>query len=215
MCGSTLQISINCGLLLMAWFDYRADIPLDNENFQKIILNLLFLCPVCIKKKVKKDTASNRKITTYKPVSVQKCDFRSKGIVSNALTTILAQMRRPLKKFGAYASLKSGENVEEKVKDIIKTSSAKDIHFEFIVYSLRDDMSDAETIFYYIRNSFAHGSFEYVPEHKCYLLESAKDGKIKAQMRLKEATLLKYCDLARINLANLKDLQYGKSRKKR
>ena len=48
-------------------------------------------------------------------------------------------------------------------------------------------MSDAEVVFYYIRNAFAHGDIEVIGGgDRIYKLESKKKNDIKAQMILKE-----------------------------
>ena len=46
------------------------------------------------------------------------------------------------------------------------------------------------TIFYYIRNALAHGSF--MVNGDIYSFESSKDGTTKAAIRLREETLLKW-----------------------
>ena len=72
-------------------------------------------------------------------------------------------------------------------------------------------MSDAEVIYYYIRNAFAHGSFE-VTSDRVYKLESKKKESVKAQMMLKETTLLKIADLSRKNRKQIEALQKKKNR---
>ena len=59
-----------------------------------------------------------------------------------------------------------------------------------IVIAERSDMSLTSSIFYYIRNAFAHGSF--MVDGDVYSFESSKDGTIKAAIRLREKTLLKW-----------------------
>jgi len=75
-------------------------------------------------------------------------------------------------------------------------------------------MSDAEAIYYYIRNAFAHGSFEVAEQagRRIYLIESSKDGIIKARMRLREETLLHYIELANMTPAEIKALQKPKKK---
>ena len=82
-----------------------------------------------------------------------------------------------------------------------------------MVYQHRSDMSDAEAIYYYIRNAFAHGSFEVKSSkgERCYLLQSDKDSKVKAQMQLKESTLLRLLELSQMSANDLRE----KQRKKR
>ena len=74
-------------------------------------------------------------------------------------------------------------------------------------------MSDPEAFYYYIRNAFAHGSFEVIPTNNgnVYLLESSKDGAVKAQMRLKETSLIEYIRLANLTATEIKALQRHKN----
>ena len=185
----------------MSWVKVGKNIPVKNADFQNIICNLLFLCPVCTR-----HTQKGNK-TKFKPVSMRKCDFHSRGIRGNLLTTILADIRRPLIKVNGYASLAPDDDVEKAMSSIIQSSTNSDANFEVLVYKTRSDMPDSEAIFYYIRNAFAHGSFEYVPEKQLYLLESKKKDEVKAQMRLKESTLLHYSQLARMDAREILKLQ--------
>ena len=73
-------------------------------------------------------------------------------------------------------------------------------------------MTDLETLYYYIRNAFAHGAFEVIntKEGRVYKLESAKNGIVKAQMRLKESTLNTYVNYSLFKAADAKALQKPK-----
>jgi hypothetical protein len=46
-----------------------------------------------------------------------------------------------------------------------------------------------------------------------HLLESGKGGKIKAQMRLRESTLLRYIELENLTAQEIKDLQKSQRKK--
>lgn len=195
----------------MAWWTKSA-IPFNDSEFQFFVNAFVFECPVCIRKKVKLRSMSNKKQkskTQYKPVSARGCSFNSRGVIGNLLTTILAQIRRPLAKNNAYATIESTGDVEEKVQSIINETALSDINFELMVYKTRSDMPDTEAIFYYIRNSFAHGSFEIKNQggERIYILESSKDENIKAQMRLKSTTLNHYIELANLSVGEIKSLQ--------
>ena len=194
---------------IMSWIHTGKSIPIDSKNFQNIIYDLLFLCPVCIR------STKKRAKTEFKPVSVQKCDFHSRHIAGNLLTTILADIRRPIAKIGGYASIDSKGDVVGTVNSIICSSTNSDSDFEILVYKKRSNMSESEAIFYYIRNAFAHGSFEYVSEKQLYKLESKKDTDVKAQMRLKESTLLRYCQLARMDVKEITKLQRRKAKSRK
>ena len=64
--------------------------------------------------------------------------------------------------------------------------------FEIVFFSKHSDMSIAESFYYCLRNSLAHGAFEIKESKhgKIYLFENRKEGKIKARMRIKEKTML-------------------------
>lgn len=65
-------------------------------------------------------------------------------------------------------------------------------HFEFAVHTQKEGLNKTEALFYFIRNSFAHGGFrksEYEGE-SYYLFENRSDGKLKGRAVIKEDTLL-------------------------
>lgn len=66
-----------------------------------------------------------------------------------------------------------------------------------------------------IRNAFAHGSFsvENVDGQHIYCLESAKDGSLRARMRLREETLLEWMKLIEMPVGDAKTYQ-TKNRKR-
>ena len=145
----------------------------------------------------------------YRPVSSRDVSFRKRGIKKDLFITILTQIRRPLNKVKTYAKIKDSESVESLVNAIMNTTSLRDPNYEIAVFQERTDMSDTEAFYYYLRNSFAHGSFEVIPSTSgnVYKLESSKDGTIKSQMRLKETSLLEYIRLANLTATEIKDLQ--------
>lgn len=199
----------------MKWWNKSHDIPIYDECFQRIINGLLFNCPSCVRKTTnmgKENGGKQKKKTQYIPVSARETSFKKNGISGSALLTILAQIRRPLVYINAYEALKPSANIEDSVEHIIKSTNCADDMFELMVYHIRSDMPEAEAIYYYIRNAFAHGSFEvYVHNNdRVYLLESCKDGTIKARMRLKEKTLLRYVELTHMSLEDVFRLQRKK-----
>lgn len=66
--------------------------------------------------------------------------------------------------------------------------------FEYMVFVNNSQMGKCKSIFYMIRNSFAHGSFNIKKNNNenYYYLESSKSNSIKAIMCLKEKTLIKW-----------------------
>lgn len=197
----------------MAWITIKAT-PNDLE-FLKIVSALVINCPSCEEKKVPdgvNDKGKKKYKIIYTPVSVRNSTFRSRGVSGNMFMTLLAQIRKPLISNGTYALLKSDESVDAKVNDILTDNSLGDPYFDFIVYQKKSHMTDLETLFYYIRNAFAHGAFEVINTSggRVYKLENASNGKIKAQMRLKESTLNRYIEYSLYKALDVKALQKPK-----
>lgn len=195
----------------MAWLNLKSNIPIEQLEFQKIIQGFVFMCPSAIKREKKNKDDQKRK-TEYSYVSARKnSSFRKRGINKNLLTTILAVIRRPLVAIKTFAAIESSDDVETNIRTIAKNTTLSDPDYEIMVYKKRSDMSQAEAIFYYIRNAFAHGSFEVkkanTGKENIYIFESKKGNDIKAQMRLKESTLLKYIDLANKTDKEIRELQ--------
>ncbi len=199
----------------MPWVNVKRTIPTTNPTFQVIVCGLVFNCPSSTERKVKTGVNEEGRAqykSTYKPVSVREVSFRRRGISGSLFVTILAQIRRPLIATKTYALIRSSESVENTVNSITSTTSLSDPFYELIVFQKRNDMSDTEALYYYLRNAFAHGSFEIIPTNggNVYLLESSKDGSVKAQMRLKESSLREYIRLANLTVAEIRALQRHK-----
>lgn len=193
----------------MAWYDPSKRIPVIRNTFIRIIEGFVFLCPASIRHEKKDKTNTEKKIVFYQDVSKRKCSFRCRGIDSHLLTTVLAQIKKPLVAQQTYSVLKNDEDVPDAVNRIIALASLSDPYYDIMVYQHRSDMSDTEAIYYYIRNSFAHGSFEIkkCQGERCYLLQSDKDEKVKAQMRLKESTLKRLLVLAQMSAPDIRAQQ--------
>lgn len=85
----------------------------------------------------------------------------------------------------------------------------KDENFDLIVFRERSDMSDPEAIYYYIRNAFAHSSFEVrsTQHGNVYLLESAKKRNVNARMRLNETAMIELVRIMDLTSGDLRALQ--------
>lgn len=200
----------------MPWVNVKEIVPIKDFVFYRIISGFVFECPSSIKKTVNKGKWPNGKIikeTFYDSVSARRCSFKNRGITGNLLTTILTQIRKPIERNLAYAALRPEDSVENTVKSIIRNSDLGDVNYDLMVYKKRGDMPDTEAIFYYIRNALAHGAFEVVRNQSdtFYLLESKKNEDLKAQMRLKESSLLNYISLANLTPNEIKELQHTKN----
>jgi hypothetical protein len=163
------------------WWKKGVAFPSNNPNFIRIIDFYLFNCPVQTVKYVKKE-----KKKEYHRVSARAQTFEETVWTKGNLNTLLTEMKRNK----TYIPLKDTDNVEEQRKSV-------DGNSEFIVFKENSELKKLKSIFYAIRNAFAHGSFSIVNNNQntIYYLESAKDEKIKSQIKLKESTLLDWIDL--------------------
>ncbi len=199
----------------MPWVNIKKPIPTNNPVFQEIVSGLVFNCPSSTEHKEKFGEYPDGKTKykrIYEPVSVRDSSFRRRGISNNLFVTIMAQIRRPLYKEKTYALIKPSKSVEASVNSIMANTSLRDPYYEIVVFQKRSDMTDVEAFYYYLRNAFAHGAFEVIPTSNgnVYLLESGKQGDVKAQMRLKETSLIEYTRLANLTAAEIKALQRHK-----
>ena len=176
----------------------------NSRHFQEIIEDLVFNCPVSIRTYPKKK--NEKQGLKINRISARKCSFYDRGIKGNLLTAILHQIRKPLINNGGYAYVNKDESVEDRVNSIIKNTTCSDKYFDLIVHTKVESITETESIFYAIRNAFAHGSFEIKNEAgiTVYYLESKKNDDIRSRMRLKEETLLMYCDLSKMMVSDVK-----------
>lgn len=172
------------------WWNVNPTIPFENKNFQTILNFYLFQCPVEFKR-------GKKESTTYQKVSQRARSLRERGWIESYATTLVNYMKESLGKNSNYDTCKSEESVAVKVKQLENSGSLSDKHFEVIVYTERSEMNKANAILYYIRNAFAHASFSVttVGSRKVYYFESAKNGVVKARIRLNETTLLNWMEI--------------------
>lgn len=200
----------------MKWWTNRNPIPYSNESFNRIIKSFVFECPSVTRNNGKADKKSKGKkkaVGQINSVSAREgVSFKSRGVTGDKLNTILAKIKQPLVRNNSYLVTDSKGNVESEVSNMIATTTLTDPYFELIVFKERYEMPKTEALYYYIRNAFAHGSFEVIKfEGKLiYLLESAKGNDVKARMRLKESTLHEYIRLSQLNVKEIKALQKQK-----
>ena len=162
---------------------------------------MVFKCPTSIKKGKE-----------YVNVSKRNCSFKDKNITHGLLNTLLSEMRRSLVAIGTYIPISNDEKVEKRYRDLQKKILLNDPNYEMIIYKERNDMSKTDAIYYYIRNSFAHGDFEIITvnDNRIYKLESEKNNEIKAWIRLKEKTLLRYIELCNLSPHQIVELRKRK-----
>lgn len=197
----------------MSWCKTNRLISYDGNKLVEVIDFFVFHCPASIRSRVKAGLCPNgkqKRKPVYKDVSARGCSFRKKGISGSLLLTILTEIRRPIAKNGLFQVVKTDVDVSVTTNALIQNKTGNDPFPDFIVFQTRPDMPDSEAIFYYIRNALAHGSFEIIKdshEKNIYKFESRKDDVIKAQMQLKEKTLLQIKDLASKSPQEIRTLQ--------
>ncbi len=195
------------------WWNKDKQVPIDNKNFQKIINDLLFLCPSSIRHN------RENKSVYYLPVSARAKTFRDRKITGDLLRTILSNIKKDFNYNERYCVVDSKVFIDEKMNEVVSRETLSDPNFEVIIMRKRNDMSDTESLYYYLRNSLAHGSFEYVPQDgrrdAYYLIECNNKDVITAQMRLKEKTLLKLARLSNLSSKEIKDMQGRNKNKKK
>ena len=158
------------------WWNRNDTIPFSDGNYIKIVDFYQHKCPVVFK--------------NGQRVAHRGFDFKAKGWNSNLIKTFLCEIKKNCGHPLYYKCCKSNESVE----DVMPQA---DTNLEAIVYKENCNLYKTQSIFYAIRNAFAHSSFSVVNNgsYKIYYLESSKDGIIKAQIRLKETTLLHWIDI--------------------
>ena len=145
-----------------------------SENFQKIVEFYLFECPV--------EEVSSRATT-----------FAEKGWKGHYFTTLKARMlnvaSKDLKK--RYYPCKK-EELESRFTEMEKLKKGE----EYCVFLKHDEKRVMESLYKAIRNAFAHGSFKAGKDKgKTIYYFSNFEGYCKAQIQLKESTLLEWIEV--------------------
>ena len=186
------------------WFKLN---KFDNKNseFNNFIYNFVIQCPCTFK-------------NTKALVSQRGNTFKKRGIQKDLLNTLNAEIKHMFIKSETYVKLQNNSNnsVDSYRTSLLQSDKYKDPYFEFIIFKKRTDMSDTETIYYCIRNAFAHGSFTIIQNDstKMYLMHCEKNKDTKADMRLKETTLLRLIELKNMNQSQIKKLRNKRKNKK-
>lgn len=167
------------------WKNGNYPLKVEKCNFLKIIDFYLFKCPVQLNTDVK--------------VSARGETFELRGITKGRLRSLLKEVKSAFSK-ETFIAVKSSSpiSVEQYIDSMQQKTSFNDAHFEFVVFSVDTNLKQTKSLFYAIRNAFAHGSFSVcntVNSKKVYYLENEKKGLIKARMRLKEETLINWINL--------------------
>lgn len=192
---------------MFEWWNKSPHIPSGNKNFQKIVNFYLFQCPVLVPKTRKKNKTKER-------VSKRGITFEDKKWIGSALHVLRAAMFQNFK----YIKIDDIGSVQQTAEDCEKNSSLSDPHFEMAVFYDSLQLGIVKSIFYDIRNAFAHGSFSVLQtaHGNMYYFESYSQtsGNIISRIRLKESTLLNWIELFHGGLKKQKQLSKRKHQNK-
>ncbi len=170
------------------WYKENSKNPYKDENFQLIIDFFLFKCPSF-------EIKNNKDKKEYRRVSNMGISLREQGWKGTFLTTLLSSMKHTFSKQLVYDIIDCKDNFLDKFNNIISNINNNDSDYEVIIYVKNNNMSKTSSIFYYIRNALAHGSFSISnKKYRTYYFESKKNENVKARMRIREQTLLKWID---------------------
>lgn len=180
----------------------KEPIPIQNKNFQQIIQNYLFECPVCTyntskdvngKRIEKGDKAYNYAL---KRVSRRGKSFQDRGLGGSGLVSLLAAMKRTTPEVRICTISGDDEITTPEVREYITTR--KD-----------NKVGTVAGYYYLIRNSFAHGCFEVskIGRETFYSFENyTQSGKLKGKARLSERSLLKWIELINMSVDELRSV---------
>ena len=107
----------------MGWWNPKAKIPIESEEFGKIVRDLVFECPSSNRHEVsdgKRPDGKKSRSRFYQPVSARNASFRARGISGDLLPTILGEIKRPLKWQDRYIRVENGQTVEEVAASAVK-----------------------------------------------------------------------------------------------
>lgn len=153
---------------------FNEDIKLTSPNFQKILMFYLFGCPV-------------------EGTSVRADTFAERGWRSDCYATLKSHMLQratPDLKKRYYPCKKDDlEKNFSRMEGLPETE-------EFCVFLKRDENKVMDSLYGAIRNALAHGSFTRKKvKNKIVYFFANYDGYLKAQIRLRESTLLEWIKL--------------------
>ena len=172
--------------------DFKSIVHWNSKGFQKIVEFYLFECPV---------EGKSFRATTFKQQGWKGHYFSTlKSCMLKAAFEDLGKRFFPCKK----------EELESRITAM--DDVAPDA--EYCVF-LKHDNKVIESLYSAIRNGFAHGSFttQKVKKENIYFFANY-DGYLKAQIQLRESTMLRWIEIFRSNPEELKS-QNQRAKKKR
>lgn len=167
------------------WWNVSNVIPYRAVKFQNIWDFYVVRCPVAFSTTSKKAMAKKSRVISHRAET-----FESRGITGKVLTSLLTAMK-------TYVFIIQTDDVELEYIDMTTKYKGFEDSYEFIIYKENPDLKRTKSIYYAIRNSFAHGSFSVKDEGKerVYYLHSENKAENKARMRIYESTLLEWIGL--------------------
>lgn len=142
-----------------------------NKELFEVLSFYLLNCPVMIKKR---------------KVSQRAKTFEDKGIQGASLSKFLSAMKKSCSNQVVW------ELCTDDVDIINKSEQQQNNTNEFLFFIENTEIRQTRSIFYYIRNSLAHGAFSVVKEQRTnvFYFECSNKGKTKARMKVYATTLL-------------------------
>lgn len=155
-----------------------------NENIIKRELNLIYFyviqCPV--EYKVKQNTKKISKKGKY---------FGKLNYSPQDTIRLLSEIKKLINNNIIWCN--NEIEVKNAEKNFKKSKGYSDKKFEYIAITENANMRKTKTIFYMIRNAFAHGDYEY--NEKQITFKCEKNNVLKCLMRLNVETLFKIKEL--------------------
>lgn len=178
------------------WWRKGVAFPKENENFLRILEFYLLKCPVKFSHKL----PQKERIVSNNAKLFDETDWKG-----NNMKTLLSEMKRNI----IYIPLKNSDKVEDYTENLSGNE-------QFIIFIENNEFGKTQSIFYAIRNSFAHASFSIDNNsgNPIYYMESNKQDKIKSQIKLKEQTLLKWIELFNMSLDDVQKIKKERRNRK-
>jgi hypothetical protein len=115
------------------------------------------------------------------------------------------ELHARMREVSGFPIAEDGHWVKARVSDIEKELAILnrldhyDCSFEFAVHAVKNDLNDTQSLFYLIRNSFAHGGFRicHYNGERYFVFENREKGRLKGRAIFKEHTLLSWIGIVK------------------
>lgn len=160
----------------MSKYNYKSKLNYSSNNFISIIDFYLFNCPV--------------KFKNGNCVSLRADTFEKLGITGKKLTVLYNNIKQTMPK-DRIIKIEAQDDLLDTYKKF--ENQFNDPNFEIVIFRYNTNLGVTKSLFYTIRNSLAHGSFQI--KNNVYYFEDRNKNNFKSIIRLKENTLLQWIDL--------------------